>query len=120
MAKTKKRTAAKKPSPPVQELTEPQAGETPPQEPTEPQKPLEVVAPPLGAGRIIHLNIGTAEQVWRPAIVIDEEWLQAFLRPGDLPYAPGSRLTIGAHGEYLAPIGDEGDKCGQWRWPPRS
>jgi hypothetical protein len=80
----------------------------------------DVETQPLTIGRIVRFNIGVIEPDFRPAIALDEKTLFVYLKPGDLPVAWGTRLTIicdGAAAIKENPV--EGEGLGEWSWPKR-
>lgn len=83
------------------------------------QEALESVAtPPLTLGRIVHFNIGTAEeQVLRAAIVVGTGMLHVYLALGDVPFYPGTKLRPISELTAIAVDAAEGDGMGEWRWP---
>lgn len=94
------------------------------------EETVTVIGPTLG--RIVHVNLGVVDPLWRAAFVVDvhrfgvrtDDWsaiAEILLPPGDRGYPPGSKVwkdDSGRHFVHLKPD-THGDALGCWRWPPR-
>lgn len=89
-------------------------------------------APPPTLGRILHVNLGPVDPLWRMAYVVDvhrfgtspDDWsaiAEVKMAPADRSYPPGARMWHDDSGRHFIHVKPDshGEALGQWRWPPR-